>query len=34
MKIVGSLITEADTDLAKDQKPAVVNAIKMERSPA
>ena len=34
MKMVGSLVTEADTDLAKDQKPAAVNAIKATRSPA
>jgi uncharacterized membrane protein (UPF0182 family) len=34
MKIVGSLVNEADTDLAKDQKTAAVNAIKMTRSRA
>ena len=34
MKEVGSLVTEADTDLAKDQRPAAVNAIKATRSPA
>ena len=34
MKIVGDLVAEAESDLAKSKTPAAVNAIKATRSPA
>ena len=34
MKVVGSLIAEAQADLAKDQKPVASTAIRVTRSPA
>jgi len=34
MKMVGDLVSEAESDLAKNHKPVAVNAIKATRSPA